>query len=348
MTVGRSTGESIVDVVTAPITWAGQVRSSIGAIDSLGKVLTNGAKAANIMGAESEVLDNVTGQVSAFNGVVGAANIFARGAFWVSLIGKKDEVSSKKVAAEFFLTAANVAETTLWLGKVGLDLGSAAPIIELVKTVVLLPVSFCNIWNASDEIKKIDTVLRQKEEKVEQWKKFKSSTDKGLYIQGKIDELADQILTIKKEKHTKKADAKALGNPTVDLKKEFKARITPLQNKQDRWIEIRDQNKIDAFFDYKIAAHGEVVKAAEHNKGKVQTKNWLVIANALMKLALGVLGLVLLLASITTPWLLALVAAAWAATHALGFAKEMYDLAPANKLRELASLKTNMMAANLA
>lgn len=345
MTVGsRSAGDVIIDVATAPITWAGQVRSSIGAMDSLGKVATNTWKAAGIIGAESEVLDNVTGQLSAFNGVVGAANIFARGSFWVSLIGKKDAVSSKKVASEVFLTAANVAETTLWLGKTGIvALGAAAPVIELVKNVALLPVSLCNIWNASDEIKKIDDTLRKKEAKVEKWTERKASlqADKDLYVQARIDTCKAKIDVIKAEKQ----GIKDAGNYTAELKKEFKARVTPLINKHDRWVEVQAQGKLDDFCDYKIAAHGEVVKAAEHNKGKVQTKNWLVIANAVMKLALGIIGLVILLAAITSIWLLALVAAAWAATHALGFAKEMYDLAPANKLIELAPMKTQMLAA---
>lgn len=346
MNVGKGAGEVLLDVVTTPIEIAAQIRGKADIMEGAAKVVINGAKVAEIAGAGSASLGNVTGQLGVFTGFLSACSIFERGGFWVSLIGKEEPVSAKKVTGEVFLTAANVAETTLWLGKTGLfDLGTAAPVIEIVKSIVLIPVSVCNIWNASDEIAKAGREVEDKAAKISKWSERKklSLLERQKYVKEKIDPLIAEIGKIAIEKKAAEKDGLS-----PEDEEQFKNRFAPLMKKHGRWCEIRDEDgKFDKLCDFKIENHGQILAIAEHNKGKVQTKNWLVLANSLMKLALGVLGLVMVLASITVIWVLALVAALWTATHIVGLAKELYDLRPVNKQLEFPVVETKMMAANL-
>ena len=347
MNIEKSGMGALLEAVTTPIEIGGQIREKVDIMEGAAKVLINGVRAAEIAGAGSASLGNVTNQLSVFTGFLSACSIFERGGFWVSLIGKQEPVSSKKVAGEVFLTAANVAETTLWLSRQGLfDLGPAAGPIEIAKSVVLIPVSICSIWSASDEIVKAGKAIEDREAKVSKWTERKklSLLEKQGYAKTKIDAVLKEIVKVAAEQK----ELKEAGSLSKEQKIEFKNRFTALRNKSGRWVEIQHQaDKFDKLCDYKIENHGKVLAIAAHNKGKVQTKNWLVIANSAMKLALGILGLVIVLTSITAVWVLALVAALWTATHILGLAKELYDLRPVNKRLELPLVDTKMMNADL-
>lgn len=346
MNVGKGASEVLLEVVAAPFEIGAEIRGKIDIMEGAAKVLINGARVAEFAGTESASLGNVTGQLSIFTGFLSACSIFERGGFWVSLIGKKEPVSSKKVAGEVFLTAANVAETTLWLSKRGLfDLGPAAGPIEIAKNIILIPVSLCTIWSASDEIVKAGKAIEDKEAKVSKWadRKKLSILERKDYAQKKIDTLSDEIVKIANEK----IDAEKTGLSPED-EEQFKNRFAPLMKKHNRWVEIQSrEDKFDKLCDFKIENHGKILDVATHNKGKIQTKNWLVIANSVMKLALGILGLVIVLASITAVWVLALAAALWTATHIIGLAKELFDLRPVNKQLQFPVVETKMMAADL-
>lgn len=309
-------------------------KKSTGTMDSASKMVTNGWKTLET-GFEiaHPAMKNFAKQLGTFTDLIGALNVLDRAYEWISP-QKRADWTWQKYLSQATLTVSHTLEGLNFFKTAGFfDLGSFASEVapgiiplEVMKFSFYLPASIFGIWHSAVVMGEQSEKVASLEGKVTKWTdRLLAGQNKAHFLNVEIPQKLQQIAQ----------EMTPLANKMNDegLDRNETRTYSRLVNRQRRWLsyaeELRNGDEsasLKADCQKKINGYTANVTVAEANKGKVQTKEWLGIANNVGKLAMGIIGLIgIFMGLFALPVFAATFAAGWFATHGLNFAKGIYE-----------------------
>lgn len=312
-------------------------KKQTGTMDAASKMLTNGWKAIEV-GAEIAVpaMTNITKQFVAFQGLVGALNIVDRTAEWFSPTKRKDW-TTQKYLSQGALTVSHGLEFANFLNQAGVvSLGSFASQVapgivplEVVKNTFYIPASIFGIWHSAIAMRKQDDTVANLTAKIAKWS---DRAQRGANAdQNVVDGFRNEVVQKINSFNVRIADLNQKRTAGTITDKE-NAKFTKLETRLRHWTVYRDELNVGpsatlaADCNHKVDGYRANEAAANVNRGKAKTKEWLGIANNVGKLVMGIIGLVATFIGLfASTVFVASFAAGWFVTHTMNFAKGIYE-----------------------